>query len=93
MTEDYCTFEEVEREKRGGKREVELHLSFTLSGDFIRPVDERASSAQRKSRADTKRCFWELTPERERAFIPLMSNEVDLPGPNKIKRIIFKTTK
>lgn len=32
-------------------------------------------------------------PERERAFIPLMSNEVDLPEPNKIKRIIFKTTK
>lgn len=52
MTEDYCTFEEVEREK-GGKREVELHLSFMLSGDFIRPVDERSLSAQRKSRADT----------------------------------------
>lgn len=52
MTEDYCTFEEVEREKVG-KREVELHLSFTLSGDFIRPVDERGLSAQRKSRADT----------------------------------------
>lgn len=68
MTEDYCTFEEVEKGKRGGKRDVELHLSFTLSGDFIRPVDERASSAQRKSRADTKRCFWELTPERERAL-------------------------
>lgn len=32
-------------------------------------------------------------PERERAFIPLMSNEVDLPEPSKIKRIIFKTTK
>lgn len=32
-------------------------------------------------------------PERERAFIPLMSNEVDLPEPNKIKRIIFKTPK
>lgn len=52
MTEDYCTFEEVEREK-GGEREVELHLSFMLSGDFIRPVDERGLSAQRKSRADT----------------------------------------
>lgn len=32
-------------------------------------------------------------PERESAFIPLMSNEVDLPEPNKIKRIIFKTPK
>lgn len=51
MTADYCTFEEVEREK-GGEREVELHLSFTLSGDFIRPVDERGLSAQRKSPAD-----------------------------------------
>lgn len=52
MTEDYCTFEKVEREK-GGKREVELHLSFMLSGDFIGPVDERSLSAQRKSCADT----------------------------------------
>lgn len=32
-------------------------------------------------------------PERERAFIPHQSNEVDLPGPNKIKTIIFKTAK
>lgn len=32
-------------------------------------------------------------PEREIAFIPLLSNEVDLPGPNKIKRIIFQTSK
>lgn len=32
-------------------------------------------------------------PERERGFIPLMSNEVDLPAPNKIKGIIFQTTK
>lgn len=54
MTEDYCTFEEVERENGGGgDREVELHLSFMLSGDFRRPVDERGSSAQRKSCADT----------------------------------------
>lgn len=36
-----------------GKREVELHLSFMLSGDFRRPVDERGLSAQRKSCADT----------------------------------------
>lgn len=40
MTERYCTSEEVEKEKRefGGGRvdkkgEVELHLSFSLSGD------------------------------------------------------------
>ena len=52
MTEDYCTVEEVEREK-GGKREVELHLSFMLSRDLLRPVDERSLSAQRKSCADT----------------------------------------
>lgn len=46
MTEDYCTFEKVEREKRwGGRRAVELHLSFVLSGDLIRPVDERSLSA------------------------------------------------
>lgn len=32
-------------------------------------------------------------PERKKAFIPLMSNEVDLPEPNQIKRIIFKTPK
>lgn len=32
-------------------------------------------------------------PERETAFIPHMSNEVDLPEPNQIKRIIFKTPK
>lgn len=51
MTEDYCTFEEVEREN-GGEREVELHLSFMLSGDFRRPVDESGLSAQRKSCAD-----------------------------------------
>lgn len=41
------------REKTGGKGEVELHLSFMLSGDFLRPVDERSSRAQRKRRADT----------------------------------------
>ena len=52
MTEDYCTFEEVEKGK-GGKREVESHLSFKLSGDFLKPVDERSLRAQRKSRADT----------------------------------------
>lgn len=32
-------------------------------------------------------------PGRESAFIPLMSNEVDLHEPNQIKRIIFKTAK
>lgn len=52
MTEDYCTFEEVEREK-GPKREVELHLPFMLSRDIIKAVDESRFSAQRKSRADT----------------------------------------
>lgn len=53
MTEDYCTYEEVEKGKKGGKGEVELHLSFMLSGDFLKPVDERSLSAQRKSCADT----------------------------------------
>lgn len=40
-----------------------------------------------------KRCFWEMTLNVREPFIPLMSNEVDLHEPNKIKRIIFKTTK
>lgn len=52
MTEDYCSFEEVEKEK-GGEEDAELHLSFMSSGDSLRPVDERGLSAQRKRRADT----------------------------------------
>lgn len=52
MAEDYCNFEEVKKEKRG-EQGAELHRPFMLSGDFIRPVDERGLSAQRKRRADT----------------------------------------
>lgn len=59
LTEDYCTVEEVERERKkkgwgvkGGR--FELHLSFTSSGDRGRPVDERGAwSAQRK---EERRC-------------------------------------
>lgn len=53
MTEDYCTFEEVEKGKKGGKGRLNCIFSFMLSGDFLRPVDERRLSAQRKSCADT----------------------------------------
>lgn len=51
MTEDYCTFEKVEKEKRGGGgggKAVELHLSFELSGDLMRPADERSLSATKE---------------------------------------------
>lgn len=34
-----------------------------------------------------------MTPNVREPLSPLMSNEVDLPEPNKIKRIVFKTAK
>ena len=53
----------------------------------------KEAQVHRGSAAQIQTMFLGNDPERERAFIPLMSNEVDLPEPNKIKRIIFKTTK
>lgn len=47
VTDDYCTFEEVRKPKMR-EEEDEFHLSFMLSGDFIRPVEQRGLSAQRK---------------------------------------------
>lgn len=102
LTEDYCTVEEVERETENkggvaGGEGFELHLSFTLSGDCGRPVDERGAwSAQRKRSGGAKKQkrkkttkkkktrFWELTPPHPRSSStkgPFISNPLLLSHP------------
>lgn len=77
MTEDYCSFEEVEREEKGERGG--WTASFThVVGRLCRTCWLKDSELTEEELSRYKRCFWEIALNVRDPFIPLVSNVVDL---------------